>query len=358
MILEFLPGGDLMGLLMTEDILAEGGAKFIVAEVALAIAAVHALGYVHRDIKPDNVLIDIMGHARLTDLGLCARIDDGVLSTQHLEALTGEPAAGAQDTEGEGLPPQQKHVQVKAAQKHSAGRPRGHMLSTVGTPDYIAPEVLVGGLSKKRYGKESDWWSLGVILYECIAGYTPFYSDDSTTTCQKILKWDQHLAIPDEVCMDDEISSDCIDFMLSLMRGRDTRLGVNGVREIRDHPWMKDLDWATLATTESPYKPDKAEAMIGAMDLLQSGISSGDAKFNDAVDILTSRFDDYQESGLWSQTQKVNQRKDKEDAFTGYTFKRTSITHASRRSSIDSLFAQGDICTDQDKVALGSGDGS
>jgi serine/threonine protein kinase len=54
--------------------------------------------------------------------------------------------------------------------------------STVGTPDYIAPEVL----KQKGYGKECDWWSLGVIMYECIVGYTPFYSDNPVTTCRKV----------------------------------------------------------------------------------------------------------------------------------------------------------------------------
>lgn len=67
--------------------------------------------------------------------------------------------------------------------------------STVGTPDYIAPEVLL----KKGYGMECDWWSVGAIMYEMMVGYPPFYSDDPMTTCRKIVNWRQCLTFPDEV---------------------------------------------------------------------------------------------------------------------------------------------------------------
>merc|ERR550537_1054753 len=70
-------------------------------------------------------------------------------------------------------------------------RDRKLAYSTVGTPDYIAPEVLM----QKGYGKECDWWSLGVIMYECLVGYTPFYADEPVLTCRKILRWQQNLEI-------------------------------------------------------------------------------------------------------------------------------------------------------------------
>ena len=75
---------------------------------------------------------------------------------------------------------------------------RENAYSTVGTPDYIAPEVLAAqnGASGYSYTCAVDWWSLGVIMYECLVGYTPFYADDPVTTCRKILKWRQTL----EVC--------------------------------------------------------------------------------------------------------------------------------------------------------------
>merc|ERR1712194_574277 len=97
-------------------------------------------------------------------------------------------------------------------------RDRGLVYSTVGTPDYIAPEVLL----QRGYGKSCDWWSLGVILYECLVGYTPFYADDPVTTCRKILKWRQTLEIPGEVRA--KLSTECIDFLSCLLAGPESRI--------------------------------------------------------------------------------------------------------------------------------------
>ena len=76
MVMEFLPGGDLMSLLIKEDTFSESVTRFFMAEAAHAISSVHALGYIHRDIKPDNMLLDSRGHLKLTDLGLCKKVGD------------------------------------------------------------------------------------------------------------------------------------------------------------------------------------------------------------------------------------------------------------------------------------------
>lgn len=76
MVMEFLPGGDLMSLLIKEDTFSESVTKFFMAEAAHAISSVHALGYIHRDIKPDNMLLDARGHLKLTDLGLCKKVGE------------------------------------------------------------------------------------------------------------------------------------------------------------------------------------------------------------------------------------------------------------------------------------------
>ena len=78
MVMEYLPGGDLMGLLMKEDTFSEQAARFYIAELILAVSSVHALGYIHRDLKPDNVLLDWEGHIKLTDLGLCKKVEMNV----------------------------------------------------------------------------------------------------------------------------------------------------------------------------------------------------------------------------------------------------------------------------------------
>ncbi|KAH8093668.1 serine/threonine kinase [Aureococcus anophagefferens] len=219
MVMEFLPGGDLMSLLVKLDTLPEDATRFYVCEIAAAVQAVHDHGYAHRDLKPDNVLIDHDGHVKLTDLGLCTRVDgDGVV----FETLGGEcpraPDSGGARRPASRVAPPTPPTCASPGFGDAGASPgpsrRELAYSTVGTPDYIAPEVLApvgyGPCGNQifnptsislvdfhtGYGKACDWWSLGVIMYECLVGYTPFYADDANATCRKILEWRKHLALP------------------------------------------------------------------------------------------------------------------------------------------------------------------
>uniref|UniRef100_A0A453E6U4 non-specific serine/threonine protein kinase n=1 Tax=Aegilops tauschii subsp. strangulata TaxID=200361 RepID=A0A453E6U4_AEGTS len=184
LIMEYLPGGDIMTLLMREDTLTEPVARFYIAETILAIESIHKHNYIHRDIKPDNLLLDKNGHMKLSDFGLCKPIDCSKLSTlSEDEPMGDDNLKESMDVDSSlsetanGRRWRSQHEQLQHWQMNR----RKLAFSTVGTPDYIAPEVLL----KKGYGMECDWWSLGAIMYEMLVGYPPFYSDDPITTCRK-----------------------------------------------------------------------------------------------------------------------------------------------------------------------------
>lgn len=120
--------------------------------------------------------------------------------------------------------------------------------STVGTPDYIAPEVF----GNKGYGQEIDWWSIGVILFEMMVGYPPFFADTPSDTCQKIIKWEKYFNIPSDA----KLSSVACNFIRALVAPSDKRLGNNGVDEIKKHPFFKNFDWKNIIKMKAPFIPD------------------------------------------------------------------------------------------------------
>lgn len=119
--------------------------------------------------------------------------------------------------------------------------------STVGTPDYIAPEVL----RQKGYGPEIDWWSLGVILFEMLVGYPPFFSDSASDTCKKILNWKNNLVIPEKT----KISDEAIDLIKRLIIDVDKRLGYHGAEDIKKHPFFKKVNWDKILKITPPFIP-------------------------------------------------------------------------------------------------------
>ncbi|XP_061984016.1 uncharacterized protein LOC133703478 isoform X2 [Populus nigra] len=179
LIMEYLPGGDMMTLLMRKDTLTEDEARFYVGQTVLAIESIHKHNYIHRDIKPDNLLLDKNGHMKLSDFGLCKPLDSSSFPNFREDDYAGgrnlKPSA-------EGTkPPMPRRTQQEQLVHWQKNR-RTLAYSTVGTPDYIAPEVLL----KKGYGMECDWWSLGAIMYEMLVGYPPFYSEEPMSTCRKL----------------------------------------------------------------------------------------------------------------------------------------------------------------------------
>ena len=247
--MEFLPGGDLMSLLMARDILPEQEAKFYAAEIVMAIESVHKLDCIHRDLKPDNVLIDSDGHIKLSDFGLTKKLDIKLIDNNLQNELRnfGNNNFGSNgNSRFKNLSYAQQFSQFKSMKSKKR---RAFAYSTVGTPDYIAPEVI----RQKGYGQEIDWWSLGVIMFEMMIGYPPFFSESSTETCKKILDWKNTLNIRPEA----NISKEAEDILRKLITDPENRLGVNGADEIKSHPFFKGIDWNHIKETLiPPFIPD------------------------------------------------------------------------------------------------------
>ncbi|XP_050937309.1 uncharacterized protein LOC103492344 isoform X2 [Cucumis melo] len=244
-------GGDMMTLLIREETLTETVARFYVAQSVLAIESIHKHNYVHRDIKPDNLLLDKRGHMKLSDFGLCKPLDCTNLSAiNENEVLDDENLNDTVDMD-ESFPGKKNGRRWKSPLEqlqHWQINRRKLAFSTVGTPDYIAPEVLL----KKGYGVECDWWSLGAIMYEMLVGYPPFYSDDPVTTCRKIVHWKNHLKFPDEI----RLSPEAKDMISRLLCDAENRLGSGGADQIKTHPWFKDTDWDKLYDIDAAFKPE------------------------------------------------------------------------------------------------------
>jgi serine/threonine protein kinase len=311
LVMEYMPGGDLMGMLIEKDTFSEATTRFYAAEAILAIEAVHALGYIHRDIKPDNFLLDCQGHIKLTDLGLCKKVDSG-----HLPGMDSSTLGGLNITHTESFLRSTLSDQNLRVSRHN----RKLAESTVGTPNYISPEVLL----QEGYGMECDWWSLGVILFECLCGYPPFDSDDQDPVhvCNNIINWKNTLSFSKECTS--RLSKECMSFVKALICNPEQRLGSrNGAQELKAHKWFTnaEIDFERIRELEAPFVPEfSAEADMILNEKLVSLDSKSD-EFKILVKRITSKFDDYADEPLPGQLEgRIGKGSAPDTRFVGYTY--------------------------------------
>ncbi|PWN51516.1 hypothetical protein IE53DRAFT_47622 [Violaceomyces palustris] len=332
LVMEYLPGGDCASLCKVLGGLPEEWVRQYIAEVVVGLEHLHTKGVVHRDMKPDNLLIDQRGHLKLTDFGLSkigllgrqtrqgpesiltrnVRSDSGSgsapssaasnWSNQRHNSLstpagtsTGETAASFSPmTPGIGglvqgqsffAGPQRGRIissstdaSDSSENESNAGRPKpvpsAHIESPgnhfgshplladsfmanskeqsprrfVGTPDYLAPESILGiGMDDMAV----DWWALGVIMYEFLYGYPPFHAETTEKLFDNILSrridWEEESI---------DISAEARDLMEKLMcTDPKQRLGAKGADEIKKHPFLEGIDWDNVTANDGPFVP-------------------------------------------------------------------------------------------------------
>ncbi|KAG9478144.1 hypothetical protein GDO78_013254 [Eleutherodactylus coqui] len=216
LVMDYYVGGDLLSLLSKfPDGFPPHMAIFYLAEMIMAVNSVHSLGYIHRDIKPDNMLLNRSGHIHLGDFGSCLKLrQDGMVSCS----------------------------------------------VAVGTPDYLSPEILLALEDPTlSYGVECDWWSIGACAYEMFFGHPPFYAESVVETYGKILHYKEHFNFPPSV---DDLSPEALDVISSLICDRESRLGIGGLQDFQTHPLFAEIDWERLREYTPPFVPES----VGATD--------------------------------------------------------------------------------------------
>ena len=225
LIMDYYPGGDLLHYMNKKDTLTENEARFYIAEIILAVDSLHKNNCIHRDIKPDNFFIDKNGHLKIGDFGL------SIISNNISYPYTYKWNKKNSDGDKEDL-------------KKLIG------FSNVGSLLYVAPEVI----EKKSYGAEIDWWSVGIIFYEMLVGFPPFWGENDTPkeTGLKLKNFKKYLNIPKGV----NISPEAKKLIFGFLSERENRLGVNGIDEIKKHIFFKNFNWENVRKMKPPFVPN------------------------------------------------------------------------------------------------------
>lgn len=199
-LLDVCLGGELFGILRKARCFNEDTSRFFSACVIEAFAYMHGKNIIYRDLKPENLVLDNNGYLKVTDFGFAKKIS-------------------------------------------------GKTYTLCGTPDYLAPEIVTG----QGHGKGVDWWTLGILIYEMLASFPPFYDDEALQTYRKIVKG--------RVKFPRFFSPQARDIIKAFLKNKPTkRLGITkqgNIDLIRDHEWFTKFDWAGLRAfrLKAPISP-------------------------------------------------------------------------------------------------------
>ena len=228
LIMDFCPGGDLMNFLIKRDLLEEYEAKFYIAEIILCVHSLHKMNCIHRDLKPDNILIGEDGHIKLSDFGLSFIPSDKLFPLSNIN--------------------KKETPQTEKIYNYNINNKQIIAYSNVGSPDYISPEII----KNEGYGQEIDWWSVGAIFYEMLMGFPPFFSENPQMTCMKIKNYKKYLSFPNERKISPEAKKLINDFLTEPKK----RLGYNGIEEIKNHIFFKGFNWEKIREMKPPFVPE------------------------------------------------------------------------------------------------------
>jgi len=222
LVLEYIPGGDLMNALIKQSVFTEPTAKFFAGEILLAAHSVHEISFIHRDIKPDNVLISESGHIKLTDFGLSKNYAKNDAALERINEEITDIIFG----QSEGIKP--RHV-------------RGNEIATC---DYTAPEVLRGECPTTK----SDLWSIGVIIYEMLYGFAPFSGKSIQETALRVIHWKHSLRFPNTP----QVSSVAKDLLIHILCDHNQRYDYE---QIIHHPFFNGFDFTNYKANIPPLVP-------------------------------------------------------------------------------------------------------
>eukprot|EP00730_Choanoeca_flexa_P004578 TRINITY_DN11738_c0_g1_i1.p1 TRINITY_DN11738_c0_g1~~TRINITY_DN11738_c0_g1_i1.p1 ORF type:complete len:1660 (+),score=374.61 TRINITY_DN11738_c0_g1_i1:224-5203(+) len=246
-VMEYAPGGDLATYLKAMTYMELKEARRYFAETVLAVEYIHDFGIIHRDIKPDNLIIGQDGHIKLTDFGLS---QIGLMSATTRIQERDSPEAPVEPGADPDKPKQ-----------------------VLGTPDYIAPEVILG----QTCGKAVDWWSMGVILYEFLIGEPPFYADTVDKIFERTINDEVEFPVYEDPA-DDTLTPEVKDLIrLLLEKDPSRRLGtppppshlasweqvMPGAFYVKDHDFFympvpddeQCIDWDNLLLEKANFVP-------------------------------------------------------------------------------------------------------